>query len=188
MIVISPILANIYLDKFDKYMEEYAQSFNKGTSRRLDKDYRRIKDRKNKLEKKLKSETDTKVRKDLIDKIKGYYRQMQQMPCVMEMDEEYRRLKYVRYADDFLIGVVGSHEECGQIKANITQFMKDKLKLELSAEKTLITQAQEKAKFLGYEITVRNSKATKRDKNGVLKRMFNRKVYFYSRERWSRTS
>lgn len=174
--IISPILTNIYLDKFDKYMEEYAQSFNKGASRRLDKDYRRIKDRKNKLEKKLKSETDTKVRKDLIDKIKGYYRQMQQMPCVMEMDEEYRRLKYVRYADDFLIGVVGSHEECGQIKANITQFMKDKLKLELSAEKTLITQAQEKAKFLGYEITVRNSKATKRDKNGVLKRMFNRKV------------
>lgn len=145
--IISPILANIYLDKFDKYMEEYAQSFNKGASRRLDKDYRRIKDRKNKLEKKLKSETDTKVRKDLIDKIKGYYRQMQQMPCVMEMDEEYRRLKYVRYADDFLIGVVGSHEECGQIKANITQFMKDKLKLELSAEKTLITQAQEKLNF-----------------------------------------
>lgn len=65
----------------------------------------------------------------------------------MEMDEEYRRLKYVRYADDFLIGVVGSHEECGQIKANITQFMKDKLKLELSAEKTLITQAQEKLNF-----------------------------------------
>ena len=174
--IISPILANVYLDKLDKYMEEYAQSFNKGASRRLDKDYRRIKDRKNKLEKKLKSETDTKVRKDLIDKIKGYYRQMQQMPCVMEMDEEYRRLKYVRYADDFLIGVVGSLEECGQIKANITQFMKDKLKLELSAEKTLITHAQEKAKFLGYEITVRNSKATKRDKNGVLKRMFNRKV------------
>ena len=49
--IISPILANIYLDKVDKYMEEYAQSFNKGASRRLDKDYRRIKDRKNKLEK-----------------------------------------------------------------------------------------------------------------------------------------
>jgi group II intron reverse transcriptase/maturase len=174
--IISPILANIYLDKFDKYMEEYAQTFDRGVTRRLNGDYLRVKDRKNKLGKKLKTETDTRVREDLICKIKSYSREMQSMPCVMEMDEEYRRLKYVRYADDFLIGIVGSQAECEQIKANITQFMSQKLKLELSAEKTLITHAQDAAKFLGYEVTVRNSNATKRDKNGVLKRVFNRKV------------
>jgi group II intron reverse transcriptase/maturase len=174
--IISPILANIYLDKFDKYMEEYTQTFDKGATRRLNGDYRRVKDRKNKLEKKLKTETDTNVREDLSCKIKSYSQEMQSMPCVMEMDEEYRRLKYVRYADDFLIGIVGSQAECEQIKANITQFMSQKLKLELSAEKTLITHAQDTAKFLGYEVTVRNSNATKRDRNGVLKRMFNRKV------------
>jgi group II intron reverse transcriptase/maturase len=168
--IISPILANIYLNKFDKYMKEYTQTFDKGDNRQPDKDYRRIKDRKNKLEKKLKTETDAKVREDLIRKIKGYSQEMQSMPCVMEMDEEYRRLKYVRYADDFLIGAVGSQIECEQIKANITKFMSEKLELELSAEKTLITHAQDTAKFLGYEITVRNSNATKRDKNGVLKR------------------
>lgn len=174
--IISPILANIYLDKFDKYMEEYAQDFDKGVKRRPDTDYLRIKDRKNKLEKKLKTETDASVREGFISRIKSYSQEMQSMPCVMEMDEEYRRLKYVRYADDFLIGVVGSQIECEKIKANITQFMSEKLKLELSSEKTLITHAQDVAKFLGYEITVRNSNATKRDKNGVLKRMFNRKV------------
>jgi hypothetical protein len=174
--IISPILANIYLDKFDKYMKEYAQTFDKGVKRQLDKDYRRIKDRKNKLEKKLKTTTDASVREELIGRIKGYSQEMQGMPCVMEMDEKYRRLKYVRYADDFLIGVVGSQVECEQIKANITRFISEKLKLELSAEKTLITHAQDAAKFLGYEVTVRNSNATKRDKNGVLKRMFNRKV------------
>ena len=174
--LISPILANIYLDKFDKYMKEYAQNFDKGETRRLNEEYSRIKDRKNKLKRKLKTETDANVRENLYNRIKGYSQEMQSKPCVMEMDDEYRRLKYVRYADDFLIGIAGSQVECEQIKANITQFMCEKLKLELSAEKTLITHAQDAAKFLGYEITVRNSNATKRDKNGVLKRMFNRKV------------
>ena len=174
--IISPILANIYLDKFDKYMEEYSKIFDEGAKRQLNKEYLRSKDRKNKLEKKLKTETNVSVRENLICKIKAYSQEMQSMPCVMEMDDEYKRLKYVRYADDFLIGIVGSQVECEQIKAKITQFMSEKLKLELSAEKTLITHAQDKAKFLGYEVTVRNSNATKRDKNGVLKRMFNRKV------------
>lgn len=174
--IISPILANIYLDKFDKYMEEYAKTFDKGFNRQLDKDYRRIKDRKNKLEKKLKTETNASIREDFIRRIKDYSREMQSMPCVMEMDEGYRRLKYVRYADDFLIGVIGSQAECEHVKANVTQFMREKLNLELSDEKTLITHAQDSAKFLGYEVTIRNSNATKRDKNGVVKRMFNRKV------------
>jgi retron-type reverse transcriptase len=150
--IISPILANIYLDKFDKYMEEYAQTFDRGEKRRLNIDYRRVKDRKTKLEKKLKTETNASVRENLIQKSKRYTQEMLNMPCVMEMDEEYRRLKYVRYADDFLIGIVGSQVECEQIKANITQFMSEKLKLELSAEKTLITHAQNAAKFLGYDI------------------------------------
>jgi group II intron reverse transcriptase/maturase len=174
--VISPILANIYLDKFDKYMKEYSQTFDKGESRRLDVDYRRIKDRKNRMEKKLKAEENEGIRTDLIHKIRKLSKEMQSTPCVMEMDEQYRRLKYVRYADDFLIGVIGSKAECEEIKANITRYMSEKLKLELSDEKTLITHAQDKAKFLGYEVTVRNSNAAKRDKNGVLKRMFNRKV------------
>lgn len=174
--IISPILANIYLDQFDKYMEEYTQIFDKGEKRQYNTDYRRAKDRKNKLEKKLKTEVNVTVREDLIRRIKDYSQEMQNAPCGMEMDEEYRRMKYVRYADDFLIGIVGSQIECEQIKANIMQFMSEKLKLELSAEKTLITHAQDRAKFLGHEVTIRNSNATKRDKNGVLKRTFNRKV------------
>lgn len=174
--VISPILANIYLDKFDKYIEKYIQTFDKGEGRQLNKEYRLIKDRKRRLVQKLKTETDANVRKDLIHKIKAHSEQMLSMPSSVEMDEGYRRFKYVRYADDFLIGIVGTKAECEVIKANITQFMSEKLKLELSAEKTLITHAQEAARFLGYEITIRNSNATKRDKNGNLKRMFNQKV------------
>lgn len=51
------------------------------------------------------------------------------------MDDTYKRLKYVRYADDFLIGVIGSKEDCKEIKENIKQFLAEKLKLELSDEK-----------------------------------------------------
>lgn len=174
--IVSPILANIYLDKFDKYMEEYIQSFDKGKGRRLNREYLLVKDRKRRLVQKLNAETDANIREELIHRIKEHSDVMLNTPSSMEMDTEYRRFKYVRYADDFLIGVVGTKAECEEIKANITQFMNEKLKLELSADKTLITHAQEDAKFLGYEITIRKSNATKRDKNGNLKRVFNRKV------------
>lgn len=82
----------------------------------------------------------------------------------MAMDSNYKRLKYIRYADDFLIGVIGSKADCAKMKENFTIFMRDKLKLELSEEKTLITNAQDSAKFLGYEISVRKSEAMKRNK------------------------
>ena len=92
------------------------------------------------------------------------------------MSPTYRRMKYIRYADDFIIGVCGSKAECDVIKKDIAKFMEEKLKLELSDEKTLITNAKDRAAFLGYEITIRQSQSTKRDKNGKLKRMFNGKV------------
>lgn len=98
------------------------------------------------------------------------------MPVRDEMDGNYRRLRYVRYADDFLIGVIGSKEECERIKEDITDYMRDKLRLELSAEKTLITHAREEARFLGYRITVKTSDAMKRNRKGILSRAFRGKV------------
>ena len=82
------------------------------------------------------------------------------MPSGNDMDVNFRRLKYVRYADDFLIGVIGTKNECETIKADITKFMQEKLRLEMSQEKTLITNAQDSAKFLGYEIYVRKAIVT----------------------------
>jgi hypothetical protein len=63
-------------------------------------------------------------------------------------------LKYVRYADDFLLGFQGPKAEAREIKERIRAFLKENLKLELSEEKTLITHAtNDAARFLGYEIT-----------------------------------
>ena len=100
------------------------------------------------------------------------------LPSVDEMDEGYRRIKYVRYADDFIIGVIGSKSDCEAIKEDIKNFLGEKLKLTLSEEKTLITHGNRKAKFLGYEIYVRpfTDKTLRGEKSGVLIKAYGKKV------------
>ena len=171
--IISPILANIYLDKFDKYIKEYAAKFRKGDRRSINPEYWRLNNKKNRLKQKLQKTSDEQMRKSYLYEIAQLSKQMLSIPHKDAMDADFRRLQYVRYADDFLISVIGSKSECETIKADITQFMREQLKLELSDEKTLITHAQDKAKFLGYEIFIRKSDAVKRNKDGVLKRDFN---------------
>ena len=171
--IISPILANIYLDKFDKYIKEYAAKFRKGDRRSINPEYWRLNNKKNWLKKKLQKTSDEQIRKSYLYEIAQLSKQMLSTPHKDAMDADFRRLQYVRYADDFLKSVIGSKSECETIKADITQFMREQLKLELSDEKTLITHAQDKAKFLGYEIFIRKSDAVKRNRDGVLKRDFN---------------
>jgi len=171
--IVSPILANIYLDKFDKYIKEYAAKFRKGDRRSINPEYWRLNNKKNRLKQKLQKTSDEQMRKNYLYEIAQLSKQMLSTPHKDAMDADFRRLQYVRYADDFLISVIGSKSECETIKADITQFMREQLKLELSDEKTLITHAQDKAKFLGYEIFIRKSDAVKRNKDGVLKRDFN---------------
>ena len=177
--IISPILANIYLDKFDKYIKEYTEKFNKGKRRKENPIVKRFGQRKAKLVAKLKKSTDKTERKRLLMQIKEIVRERLNYPASDEMDATMKRLKYVRYADDFLIGVIGSKEDCVSIKEDIKQFMADKLKLELSDEKTLITNARKHAKFLGYDVFVRKSNETHRDKNGHLTRSLGHKIVLY---------
>mgnify|MGYP002574288731 CR=1 FL=1 len=80
--------------------------------------------------------------------------QMLRLPAKSQTD---KRLKYVRYADDFIIGIKGSKEECEKIKQKIKEFLAVELKLELSEEKTLITHSANYARFLGYDIRVRRN-------------------------------
>lgn len=91
-------------------------------------------------------------RKQLFAEIRETVKERLKYPAGDEMDNSIKRLKYIRYADDFLIGVIGSKQDCIQIKEDIKQFMADRLKLELSNEKTLITNARKHAKFLGYDV------------------------------------
>ena len=150
--IISPILANIYLDKFDKYIKEYTNIFDKGKRRKENPIVKRLGQKKAKLVQKLKKSTDEIERQRLMTQIKEIVKERLNYPASDEMDSNMKRLKYVRYADDFLIGIIGSKEDCIHIKEDIKKFMAEKLKLELSDEKTLITNARKHAKFLGYDI------------------------------------
>lgn len=171
--IISPILANIYLDVFDKYMKEYADKFRKGEARKRNAVYYCLNTRQCNLKKRINSETDRNKRSELIHDYKAMRKQKLNTSPTEPMDKNFRRLQYVRYADDFLIEVIGSKADCEKMKADIGKFMSEKLHLELSDEKTLITNAQDKAKFLGYEISVRKSNEAKRNKCGIRTRSFN---------------
>lgn len=164
--IISPILANIYLDKFDKYIREYIHRFNKGKTRRDNARYKLYEQRRHRLAKKLKSEKDEKVREQMTAEIKRLREERNKYPARNEMDSSIKRLKYVRYADDFLIGIIGSLEDCKTVKEDIKNYLKEALRLELSDEKTLITNARKPAKFLGFDIFIRRSNDLRKDKNG----------------------
>lgn len=174
--IISPILANIYLDKLDKYMEEYIKKFDNGKKRRRNPEHRKLEGRKRTVIKKLKKETDMGNILMLQNEIKEIEKRRVQIPAADSMDSNYRRLKYVRYADDFLIGVIGSKQDSQRIKADIKEYLESKLKLELSDEKTLITHGNQPAKFLGFDVYIRKTNDAKRDKNGALKRFYGNKV------------
>jgi len=108
-------------------------------------------------------------RRGNIEKAEALRKQAQTLPSQDRNDPNYRRLHYVRYADDFLLGFIGPRSEAEAIKQQLRKFLQEELKLDLSEEKTLLTHARsEAARFLGYEVsTLRDdSKRTKRKTNG----------------------
>lgn len=157
-------------------MQEYILAFNKGGKRRVNPEYKRIESRKSKRVKKLKNETDEQKKEALRQEINRLHNEMQQFPATLDMDENFRRMRYVRYADDFLIGVIGSKDDCVKAKEDIKNYLLETLRLELSDEKTLITNSSDKAKFLGYEITIRRSEKTRKDNRGVTRRSLNHRT------------
>lgn len=174
--IISPILANIYLDKLDKYMQEYILKFNKGKDRKRNPEYRKLEVKRRNFVEKLKK-AKTKADKDIILKdIRQVEMERRDVSYSLPMDDSYKRMKYVRYADDFLIGVIGSKNDCEKIKKDIAEFLCKKLGLELSQEKTLITHGQKKARFLGYSIYVRKSNLLKKDKLGRMVRSYSGRI------------
>ena len=171
--IISPILANIYLDQFDKYMAEYKKRFDCGVRRAYSKEYTKLADKRIRLKRKLEKAQSEEERSKLIDSIQELDGIHKSMPCKDPMDQNFRRLQYVRYADDFLIGIIGAKKDAENVKREIGEYIAKQLKLELSDEKTLVTKATDKAKFLGFDIRVTpQSNHTKKTKNGTKARNY----------------
>jgi group II intron reverse transcriptase/maturase len=141
--IISPILANIVLHELDKYVEDILiPRYTRGERRERNREYDRLWVAKQKA----------KQNEDR-ERYQALTRQLRQLPRHDPYDPHFRRLRYARYADDFLLGFTGPKEEALAIKAELGDFLQQ-IGLTLSAEKTYVTHAREQAaKFLGYEIT-----------------------------------
>ncbi len=166
--IASPILSNILLDKLDSFVSTVLiPHYTRGEKRKRNKEYDRLAWRVCQLRKQ--------GQKEAAQKRKA---QMQRLPSLNTHDPNYRRLRYIRYADDFGLAFIGPKSEAEEIKGRLTIFLREELKLTLSDEKTLITHARKgAAKFLGYEVTTLQSdtKQTKA-KNGQKKRSINGRV------------
>ncbi len=174
--IISPILANIYLDQLDKFMNEMKKSFDKGKYHKTNPQATVFERKRRKLVIQLENVKTETEKSEIIKQIKILEHERFKVPYKDPFDRNFRRIQYTRYADDFLIGIIGNKEDAKEIKSKIKGFLNDTLNLELSEEKTLITHSKKKAHFLGYDIYVRHTQAAKRNKSGNLTRAFNGRI------------
>jgi hypothetical protein len=161
--IASPVLSNVYLDRFDQFVQQrLIPEYTRGEKRRSEPRYHRVEHRIAKA-----------TRHGDRDAVRALRRLRRTLPSRDPDDPDYRRLRYVRYCDDFLLGFAGPRREAEEIKSKIGEFLREELMLELSEPKTLITHAtSQAARFLSYEIRTQraNTKITRgrRAVNGVV--------------------
>ncbi|MGL5513525.1 MAG: reverse transcriptase domain-containing protein [Sporomusa sp.] len=154
----SPILANIYLDKLDRFMANTAERENTGRGRRKNSTYTSIQYQIQKLR-------NSEYSAERGEQIRKLVRLRKSQPSVDMLDPKFRRVRYVRYADDFLVGITASLQHSKSIRDKIKQFLQDTLHLRLNIDKTRITHAyNDKVFFLGYFIQ-RSNKASRNKGN-----------------------
>jgi group II intron reverse transcriptase/maturase len=157
--VVSPVLSNIYLDRLDKFAETVLiPEYTRGAVRAANPEYGKA----------TRAIGNARQRGD-----RTAVRQLRTLRRGIARgdprDPRYRRLRYIRYADDHLLGFTGPKAEAEQIKQRLAEFLRDDLKLELNQDKTLITHARtQAASFLGYEVTVQHSR-DRPSVNGVVR-------------------
>jgi group II intron reverse transcriptase/maturase len=155
--IVSPILCNIFIDRLDKFVEDLKKEFDKGQKPKGNPEWCRLQSRKIRA-------------RDIKTKL-IYHKIMLTLPSKDPMDPNFKKLLYVRYADDWIIGVRGSLDDARQILDRVSGFLNSELGLSLNADKTLITNAKEgKALFLGTTIGRAHHRTFSLGKSGYIKR------------------
>ncbi len=154
--VISPILSNIYLDRLDDFADELCARTYKGERRARNPEFIKGQNRIGALRRKLRNRelhpigsTD---RKEVLQKLADQQRAMRDITPNETHDESYRRLRYCRYADDFVFGYAGTKGEAEGIMEEVEDYLKRELLLEVSKDKTKIEHHEAGVRFLGYDI------------------------------------
>lgn len=154
--IISPILANIYLHELDVFMQQHVTKRIKGKSSVRTQVMKELEIKARRTWKLLRTASNEEKDKLLQDRKAVKMQILQVKPYV----DPPNRVYYVRYADDFIIGVAGPKVLADSLKSRVQQFLKSDLNLDLNMEKTQVTKARQKSKpavFLGHEIFVDTS-------------------------------
>ena len=149
--LISPILSNLYLHPFDCFVRDSLFSeWNRGSERKYISGYQ---NRKNLTAEEVKAveSLNLKVAKEAIERLKHNEWVKQGLPSRDPKDNNFRRMGYVRYVDDFIIGFTGTKDEAKEIKSRIESFLMDELKLKINETKSYICHSSQRdIKFLGF--------------------------------------
>lgn len=170
--VISPILANVVLHELDTYVEAKISAFSKGKRRAHNPGYANRGNANTRLRRRIDSLKTILGNEDEIARLHEHIRQnhaeMQEIPSLQMDDPDFKRLQYIRYADDFIIGVIGTKEDAELIAEEVKTFITQKLHLEVNEEKTKIAHISEGCRFLGYEIRATKAPGKKKlvERNG----------------------
>ena len=147
---VSPVLANVYLHELDKFMEEYAQKYNRGKKKQMNSDYKKVVKKGNPIidvwAKMKWADLSPEERWERNKHLKMLEKQTRQLTPTEPLDETYKRIQYTRYADDFIIGVIGSKADAEQMKADVGRFLREELDLEMSETKTKVTHTGDRAR------------------------------------------
>jgi retron-type reverse transcriptase len=154
--IVSPILANLCLHKLDLFIKELKKRFEQGKKRKKNLLYYRYADRIKRLRAKwdsLKGKEGTEKELQVIqDEIRRTVQLRKQIPSGDPFDAGYKRLFYCRYADDFCVGIIGSHADAETVRQEVKRFIEETLKLAIAEEKSHIYQSKQGTTFVGYEV------------------------------------
>lgn len=156
--IISPLLANIYLHELDKFVMKLKSEFDTPSKEPIRTEYRLLSNEIQNLSYHI-DRAEGAEKERMLAKYQQKRKLMLRMPCTAQTS---KCIKYVRYADDFILGVKGNKNDCIWLKEQLSKFIAGTLKMELSADKTLITHSSQHARFLGYDVRVRRSGKVKR--------------------------
>lgn len=163
--VASPILANVYLHELDEFLMALKTRFERGKSRAVHLPYQRLSTaicKRRHLIDDLLAHGHTVEAEAQKEQMRELQKQRATLPARNAFDPQFRRLRFCRYADDFLIGIIGSKAEAEEVMQEVTTFLRAHLALTASPEKSKVSKASDGTVFLGYRVGTVSGGRTKR--------------------------
>ena len=156
--ICSQLLANIYLNELDQFVESLAKEFNKGEERKRNLEYIKAAHRLEDVRKAHRNAIEhggvfPMFQVELGDTVKKLEKELHKLPHRDPNDPGFKRLRYIRYADDFVIGIIGSKDDANRVMVRVREFLQTELKLSVCKEKSGIRHIKDGFKYLGYHLS-----------------------------------